>query len=67
VDGSLILRIIAGAGALVVAYFALKALYEEWPKTALEDHVTKIMMALLTLGCIIVLTVAIGWTGQGRV
>ncbi|HLN47457.1 MAG TPA: hypothetical protein VK216_04255 [Magnetospirillaceae bacterium] len=63
-DGSIVLRILAGAGALVVGFFALKALYEEWPKTALEDQVTKIMMALLTLGCIIVLTVALGKAGH---
>jgi hypothetical protein len=62
--GAILLRILAGAGALVVAYFALKALYEEWPKTALEDHVTKIMMGLLTLGCAIVLTVALGFAGR---
>jgi len=64
VTGAIIMRILAGSGALVVAYFALKALYEEWPKTALEDQVTKIMMGLLTLGCAIVLTVALGFTGR---
>lgn len=63
-DGVLVLKILAGAGALVVAFFAVKALYEEWPKTALEDQVTKIMMGLLTLGCIIVLTVAFGFAGK---
>lgn len=63
-DGVLALKILAGAGALVVAFFAVKALYEEWPKTALEDQVTKIMMGLLTLGCIIVLTVALGFAGK---
>lgn len=63
-ENTLFLKIIAGAGALVVAYFALKALYEEWPKTALEDQVTKIMMALLTLGCAIVFTVALGLAGK---
>ena len=63
-DATVLLKIIAGAGALVVGYFAVKALYEEWPKTALEDQVTKIMMALLTLGCVIVLTVAFGIAGK---
>jgi hypothetical protein len=63
-DGTLFFKIIAGAGALVVGFFALKALYEEWPKKNLEDQVTKIMMALLTLGCVIVLTVALGFTGK---
>jgi hypothetical protein len=63
-DGTLFFKIIAGAGALVVAFFALKALYEEWPKKNLEDQVTKVMMALLTLGCVIVLTVALGFAGK---
>jgi hypothetical protein len=63
-DGTLFFKIIAGAGALVVAFFALKALYEEWPKKKLEDQVTKVMMALLTLGCVIVLTVALGFAGK---
>jgi len=63
-DGTLFFKIIAGAGALVVAFFALKALYEEWPKKSLEDQVTKVMMALLTLGCVIVLTVALGFAGK---
>jgi hypothetical protein len=63
-DGTLFFKIIAGAGALVVGFFALKALYEEWPKKNLDDQVTKIMMALLTLGCIIVLTVALGFAGK---
>jgi hypothetical protein len=64
-EATIFLRILAGAGALVVAFFALKALTEEWKKTALEDHVTKIMMVLLTLGCLIVLGVAFGLWGQG--
>jgi hypothetical protein len=64
-DATIFLRILAGTGALVVGFFALKALAEEWKKTALEDHVTKIMMVLLTLGCVIVLGVAFHLWGQG--
>ena len=61
---ALVERWIAGLGALVVAFFALKALAAEWKKTALEDQVTKIMMILLTLGCAIVLGVAFGAWGR---
>jgi len=64
VEAAVVERIIAGLGALVVAFFALKALVEEWRKTALEDHVTKIMMVLLTIGCVIVLGVALGQWGR---
>ena len=63
-DGTLFLKILAGGGALVVGFFALKSLAQEWKKTALEDQVTKVMMVLLTIGCIIVLTVALGFDGR---
>jgi len=64
VEAAIVERIIAGLGALVVAFFALKALVEEWRKSALEDQVTKIMMVLLTIGCVIVLGVALGQWGR---
>jgi hypothetical protein len=64
VEVAVIERIIEGVGALVVAFFALKALWEEWRKTALEDQVTKIMMVLLTIGSVIVLGVALGQWGR---
>lgn len=63
-DAHIIERIIALIGAIVVALFALKALREEWPKKNLDDHVTKIMMGLLTIGCLIVIIVAIGFAGR---
>ena len=63
-EAAIVERIIAGLGALVVAFFALKALVEEWRKSALEDQVTKIMMVLLTIGCVIVLGVALGQWGR---
>jgi hypothetical protein len=58
------LRIIALVGAVIVAVVALIALRGEWHKTQLEDHVTKIMMVLLTVGCVEVFLVAIGKIGR---
>jgi NADH:ubiquinone oxidoreductase subunit 6 (subunit J) len=58
------LRIIALVGAVIVAVAALIALRDEWKKKALEDNVTKIMMILLTLGCIFALLVAVGYWGH---
>ena len=58
------LKIIALVGAIVVAVFALIGLAQEWKKTALEDHVTKIMMILLTIGCVLVVLVAVGVWGR---
>lgn len=63
-DIHLIEKILAFIGALVVGFFAVKSLIAEWPKTNLEDHVTKVMMVLLTIGCIIVLLVAVNVWGR---
>jgi uncharacterized membrane protein len=60
------LKWIAGIGALVVAYFALAGLRSEWHKHELEDQVTKIMMVLLTVGCIFVVLVAVGVWGRAN-
>ncbi|MDQ6766672.1 MAG: hypothetical protein M3Z41_02585 [Candidatus Eremiobacteraeota bacterium] len=58
------LKIIALIGAIVVGIGALWGLWTEWKKSALEDHVTKIMMVLLTVGCIFVVLVAVGVWGR---
>ena len=57
-DIAAIERIIALVGAFVVGGAALWSLRLEWPKSGLDDHVTKIMLALLALGCFIVILVA---------
>ena len=51
-------RTIALIGAFVVGGAALWSLRLEWPKSGLDDHVTKVMLALLALGCFIVILVA---------
>jgi uncharacterized membrane protein len=58
------LRIIALIGAVIVAAAALVALAAEWKKTELEDQVTKVMMILLTIGCVFVVLVALHVWGQ---
>lgn len=55
-----ILRVIAFFGAVVVGLSASQSLVAEWPKKGLDDNVTKVMLALLALGCIIVILVAFG-------
>ncbi len=60
----LIERGIALLGALIVALFALISLRAEWRKTGLDDHVTKVMMTLLTIGCLVVLGVTVGLWGR---
>ena len=56
-----ILRVVAFVGAVVVGMSALQSLVAEWPKKGLDDHVTKVMLALLALGCVIVVLVAFGF------
>ncbi len=58
------LKIIALIGAFVVGIAALAGLRSEWKKTELEDQVTKVMMILLTVGCIFVVLVAFGVWGR---
>jgi uncharacterized membrane protein YdjX (TVP38/TMEM64 family) len=55
-----ILRVVAFVGAVIVGLSALMSLQAEWPKKGLDDHVTKVMLALLALGCVIVILVAFG-------
>lgn len=57
---NVVLRIIAFAGAVIVGLNALSSLVAEWPKRGLDDHVTKVMLALLALGCVIVVLVVFG-------
>jgi len=56
-----ILRLVALVGAIIVGLSALLSLQAEWPKRGLDDHVTKVMLALLALGCFIVILVAFGF------
>jgi len=58
------LRMIALFGAIIVAAGALLGLRSEWRKNELEDQVTKIMMVLLTIGCVFVILVALHVWGQ---
>jgi hypothetical protein len=63
-DANRILNDLALVFAVVVGIIALVALRAEWKKTALEDHITKIMMILLSVGCIEVLLVTFGVWGR---
>jgi uncharacterized membrane protein len=56
-----ILRVIAFVGAVVVGLSALLSLQAELPKKGLDDHVTKVMLGLLALGCFIVIMVCFGF------
>ncbi|HEV3088988.1 MAG TPA: hypothetical protein VGX96_17380 [Candidatus Elarobacter sp.] len=53
-------KIIAAIGALIVGYFAIVSLRGEWHKTGLDDQVTKVLLGLMALGCVLVLFAAAG-------
>jgi len=52
-------KVIALIGAVVVAVFALISLKGEWPKTGLDDNVTKLLLGLMAFGCVLVLLAVI--------
>jgi hypothetical protein len=51
-------RGIALGGALVVGTTALSALVNDWKTTGIDNQVTKIMLGLMTIGCVLVVLVA---------
>ena len=53
-------KIIALIGALIVGVFAIVALRGEWKKTGLDDNVTKVLLALMAFGCVLVLLASTG-------
>ncbi len=57
-------RACAIIGAIIVGISALTSLRGEWKKRGLDDQVSKVMLSLLTLGCIIVILAATGIIGK---
>lgn len=53
-------KIVALIGALVVGYFAIMGLRGEWNKTGLDDQVTKLLLGLMAVGCVLVLLATTG-------
>jgi NADH:ubiquinone oxidoreductase subunit 6 (subunit J) len=53
-------RIIALIGAVVVFTFAVIGLRGEWHKHGLDDQVTKLLLGLMALGCVLVVLAAAG-------
>ena len=53
-------KVIAFIGAIVVFAFAIIGLRGEWHKNGLDDNVTKVLLGLMALGCLLVLLAAFG-------
>jgi hypothetical protein len=46
-------RIVAMAGGVIVAFISAKALKDDWKTPGIENHVFKLMLALLFIGAVI--------------
>jgi chromate transport protein ChrA len=53
-------KIIATIGAIVVGIVALVALKNDWKTTGLDNNVTKLLLGLMALGCVLVLIATAG-------
>lgn len=51
--------------ALVVGGTTSFQLYRDWPSTGLDNQVTKILLALMAFGCVLVVLAAVGVLGGG--
>lgn len=56
-------RGIALGGSLIVGTTALSALVAEWGAVGIDNQVTKIMLGLMALGCVLVALAAFGALG----
>jgi hypothetical protein len=58
-------KIVAGVAAVLIGVLALKALKNEWKATGLDDNVTKLLLGLMALGCVLVLVAEFGILPRG--
>jgi hypothetical protein len=58
-------KIVALIGGAVVFTFAIIGLRGEWPKNGLDDNVTKLLLGLMALGCVLVALACFGILPRG--
>ncbi|MDB5073058.1 MAG: hypothetical protein JWM87_4169 [Candidatus Eremiobacteraeota bacterium] len=58
-------KVIALIGGVVVFVFAIIGLRGEWHKNGLDDNVTKVLLGLMALGCVLVWLAAFGVLPRG--
>ncbi len=51
--------------ALVVGGTTSFQLYRDWPSTGLDNQVTKVLLALMAFGCVLVVLATVGILGGG--
>ncbi len=64
-DAAVVEKSIAFVGAIVVGIVALVSLRAEWKLGGLDNNVTKLMLGLLALGCVLVILASVGILGRG--
>jgi chromate transport protein ChrA len=58
-------KIVAGLAAVLIGVLALVALRNDWKTTGLDNNVTKLLLGLMALGCVLVLVAAFGILPRG--
>ncbi len=58
-------KIVAGIGALLIGVLAVIALRNDWKTTGLDNNLTKVLLGLMALGCVLVLVAAFGILPHG--
>ncbi len=58
-------KIVAGIFAVIIGVAALIALRNDWKTTGLDNNVTKFLLGLMALGCVLVLVAAFGILPRG--
>jgi hypothetical protein len=58
-------RVFAAVAAVVIGVLALIALRNDWKSTGLDNNVTKLLLGLMALGCVLVLVAAFGILPRG--
>lgn len=51
--------------ALIVGGTTSVQLYRDWPSAGLDNGVTKVLLALMAFGCVLVVLAAVGVLGGG--
>lgn len=58
-------KIFAGIFGVIIGVCALVALKNDWKTTGLDNNVTKLLLGLMALGCVLVLVAAFGILPHG--
>jgi hypothetical protein len=53
-------KVFSGIVAVVIGVFALIALKNDWKTTGLDNNVTKLLLGLMAVGCVLVLVASFG-------